>query len=258
MSTEVVSLAVVKELIATQERAFRQTVEMFATNMKEDINSIRKTVDDLKCSLNFSQRDIDDIKFKLYKAEEKVFNAEEAIFSTKRGIDELYDQQEYLENHSRRNNIKVLGIQESEGGETWEESEKLVKDAIKEHLKIEDDLLIERAHRVGKPRPPYRHVGGSKVASKPRPIVARFQIWKEKEKVIRAARKSKPDRVQFFEDFAKATLERRRQKVPELIKARKQGKKAFLVMDRVVYAKSRPPMKVNLLMSIINTAGAFI
>ena len=62
-----------------------------------------------------------------------------------------------------------------------------------------------------------------------------------KEKVIRAARKSEPDRVQFFEDFAKATLERRRQIVPELIKARKQGKKAFLVMDRVVYAKLRPP-----------------
>ena len=64
---------------------------------------------------------------------------------------------------TRRNNTEVLGIQESEGGETWEESENLVKDAIKEHLKIEDDLLIERAHRVGKPCPPYRHVGGSKV-----------------------------------------------------------------------------------------------
>ena len=65
------------------------------------------------------------------------------------GIDELYDQQEYLENHSRRNNIKVLGIQESEGGETGEESKKLVKDAIKEHLQIADDLSIKRAHRVG-------------------------------------------------------------------------------------------------------------
>ena len=55
----------VKELISTQvHRAFRQTVEMFATNMKEDINSIRKTVEDLKCSLNFSQKDVDDIKFK--------------------------------------------------------------------------------------------------------------------------------------------------------------------------------------------------
>ena len=83
MSTEVVSFVVVKELISTQERAFRQTVEMFATNMKKDINSIRKTVDDLKCSLTFSQRDIDDIKFKLYKPEEKVFNAGEAIFNTK-------------------------------------------------------------------------------------------------------------------------------------------------------------------------------
>ena len=146
-----------------------------------------------------------------------------------------------MENHLRKNNIKVLGIQESEGSETWEESEKLVKDAIKERLKIEDDLLIGRAHRVGKPRPPYRHVGGSKVASKPRPIVARFQIWKEKEKLIKAARKTRPERVQFFEDFAKATLERRRQKLPELIKARKEGKKAFVAMNRVVYAKSKPP-----------------
>ena len=53
MSTEVVSLAVVKELISTQERAFRQTVEMFAANMKEDINSIRKTVDDLNVASAF-------------------------------------------------------------------------------------------------------------------------------------------------------------------------------------------------------------
>ena len=145
-----------------------------------------------------------------------------------------------MENHSRRNNIKVLGIQESEGRETWEESKKLVKDAIKEHLKIEDDLLIERAHCIGKPRPPYGHVGRSKVA--------RFQIWKEKEKVIRAARKSEPDCVQFFEGFAKATLERTR-----------QGTKAFLVMDRVVYAKSRPPDKGEPAdeYNYLSTAGAF-
>ena len=71
MSTEVLSLAVVKELISTQERTFRQTVEMFATNMKEDINSIRKTVDDLKCSLNFSQRDIDDINLSCTKLKRK-------------------------------------------------------------------------------------------------------------------------------------------------------------------------------------------
>ena len=121
-------------------------------------------------------------------------------------------------------------------------------------MKIEDDLLIERAHRVGKPRPPYRHVGGSKVASKPWSIVARFQIWKEKEKVIRAARKSKPDRVQFFEDFAKTTLERRRQKVPELIKARKQGKKHFSLWTGLFMQNRGLPMKVNLLMSIISLA----
>ena len=118
-----------------QERAFRQTVEMFATNMKEDIKSIRKTVDDLKCSLNFSQRDIDDIKFKLYKAEEKVFNAGEAIFNTKTNKNIWRIIQEEI-------TLRFLVFKnQRESGETWEESEKLVKDAIKEHLKIEDDLL---------------------------------------------------------------------------------------------------------------------
>ena len=52
---------------------------------------------------------------------------------------------EYLENQSRRNNIRVKGIPESEK-ETWEEVESKVKDAIKIKLDLEVD--IERGHRV--------------------------------------------------------------------------------------------------------------
>ena len=58
----------------------------------------------------------------------------------------------------QENNIKVLGIQEPEGDETWEESEKLVKDAINGHLKIEDDPLtshIALANHVPPPPPPF-------------------------------------------------------------------------------------------------------
>ena len=69
-----------------------------------------------------------------------------------------------------------------------EESEKLVKDAIKEDMKIEDDLLIKRAHHIGKPCPPYHHVGRSKVVSKPRPTVAQFQIWSVKLIVFNSLR----------------------------------------------------------------------
>ena len=94
--SEVITLPVVKELLATQERSFRQMIELMTNTIKEDINNIRKTVDDLKASLNFSQKDIDDIKYKLYITEEKVWDAEDAIYGNQSAIDKLFDQNEQL------------------------------------------------------------------------------------------------------------------------------------------------------------------
>ena len=205
--SEAVTLSVVKELLAMQERSFRQMIELMTNTIKEDINNIRKTADDLKASLNFSQKDKDDIKYKLHITEEKMWDAENAIYENESVIDKLFDQNEQLENHSRHNNVKVIGIPEKDPNESWEESENLVKNAIKEHLNIEEDVMIERAHHVGRSHPLDRH-DGSKV--KPRPIVARFQFWKQKDHVIRAARKSKPKNIKFYEDFAKATLDRKK------------------------------------------------
>ena len=123
-----------------------------------------------------------------------------------------------------------MGIPEkdaSDGRETWEESEALAIEAIKARLDIQGDLSIERAHREGKPSPPFRHIDGEKVPSKNRPIVIRFLSWKEKELVVRAARRIKPDGLKFFENFSKKTLERRREKIPELIKKERKGKMYF-------------------------------
>ena len=74
----------------------------------------------VKVSLNFSQKDIDDIKYKLYITEEKVWDAEDAIYGNQCAIDKLVDQNEQPENHSRRNNVKVIGIPEKDPNESWE------------------------------------------------------------------------------------------------------------------------------------------
>ena len=66
MSSEVVSLAVVRELLVTQERAFRQSIELFTTIIKEEVSLLRKKVEDLKASLNFLQKDLDDLKAKFF------------------------------------------------------------------------------------------------------------------------------------------------------------------------------------------------
>ena len=65
-------------------------------------------------------------------------------------IESLAEKQEYLENYNRRNNVKILGVKE-EKDETWEQSENLVVTKIRELLHIDEDLKVERAHRVGRP-----------------------------------------------------------------------------------------------------------
>ena len=53
-----------------------------------------------------------------------------------------------LENQSRRNNLVLHGIEETET-ETWEECEQKVGDELQEKLGIHtDDILVERAHRL--------------------------------------------------------------------------------------------------------------
>ena len=103
----------------------------------------------------------------------------------------------------------------------------------------------ETTHRVGKPRPIGNHddAGDNDDADRPkltRPIVAKFTFWKQKEKVLRAARQKKPKCIKLSPDFAKRTLDRRVEKIPELTEKRKKGKIAYLVMDKIV-VKDRPP-----------------
>ena len=43
------------------------------------------------------------------------------------------------------------------------------------------------------------------VKVQPRPIIAKFLSWKDKEKIVKAARKIKPKQVQFLEDESKNT-----------------------------------------------------
>ena len=55
--------------------------------------------------------------------------------------------------------------------------------------------------------------------------------------VVKTARQMKPEGLKFYEDFSQRLLQRSKELIPELIRKGKQGKKAFLVMDRIVEYK---------------------
>ena len=83
----------------------------------------------------------------------------------------MESKHEYLENMSRGNNIKILGLLEVKLKEkSWDDTEELVKGVIKEKLKFDTEVKIERAHRVGKPRAPFEIMeDGSRKKIPPRP-----------------------------------------------------------------------------------------
>ena len=74
----------------------------------------------------------------------------------------------------------------------------------------------------------------------PPPIFVKFLKWKDKEKVLQIARSKKLENVEFLADYAKRTLERRREKFLQLIEARKKGKIAYFVMDKLMI-RDKPP-----------------
>ena len=221
--------------------------------VKSDVCEIRKEVQDLRESVNFVAGKYDDAKSKVEAVELKIKAAfvqmEELSTDMNDNFDAMEDKQEYLENQSS-NNIKIFGISDDDDEKTWEDTELVVKKVIQNKLGIQDDFIIERAHRIGKKvktRPPHgRHLESTshkKEAPPPRPIVAKIQSWKVKENILKIARKRKPKDVQFRNDVSKGTLEKRAEKIPKMLEERRKGRTAFLMMDRLVVIDKPNPSK---------------
>ena len=53
MADEYVTMAMVRELLMTQERLFKQSIDILRQNHGEEMNGLRRTIEDLKQSLSF-------------------------------------------------------------------------------------------------------------------------------------------------------------------------------------------------------------
>ena len=244
--TEFVTLDILKEMLKIQNRSYRTTVQMLVDDVKSEVRLLRKDADDLKLSLQFTQGQVDGhkkisetTKVKMDEIEDRVKLLETNMndyYSLEGRCEDLEEKQDYLENMSRKNNIKILVLTEdTECEKTWEDTETLVKKTVTEQLHVEEEILIKRAHRVGKPRPLYaKNSDDTNRKVPPRPVVVRFTLWKQKEAILATARKIKPKEIKFCQDLSSKTLQRRAEKIPQLIRERKKGNIAYLVLDRLV------------------------
>lgn len=247
--TESVTLTMCTELIDTQAKAYKDLVLMLVDNVKSDMKDFRKEIEALKFAAQFSSSKLDDISNKMQDLELKQDSQMKYMDDCNHTLGGLTEKLNYQENYGQRKNLKILGIPDSQDStESWEVSENLVKEKVKELLKIDEDLNIERAHRVGKYQKAYTKSDGTRVPEKVRPIVVRFSSWKQKDAIVKAARSLKPTRLMFLDDLSDLTLAKRKAQIPQMLEARKEGKKAYFSVDKLIikrrstgFGQSHPP-----------------
>lgn len=213
-----ITFAMVRELLITQERLLKAHYQELFNLTNSKVDGLTKQIDELKISLEFTQKEVVDLKTNCTDAAELTrdtvdSNLKERIKSIEIELNSLKEKTVYMENQSRRNNIRIDGIPES-SGETWEDTEKIVKKTLTDQLDLSDEVKIERAHRVGRVKSP--GLGRS--------IVCKLYDWKLKENIIQSARKIKPPGLFINEDFAIETMLRRKELTPDLKRAREQGR----------------------------------
>lgn len=220
-----------KDLIEQQERSYRAFMQMILDSTNKRVDELMKEVQELRSSLQFSQNEVDELKqanntsiiaFRTVSDEFALFKETQANLS---------DKSDYLDNQSRRNNILIDGIPDVIT-ETWHESECKVKKILAEHLKMDPKLIeMERAHRTGK----YLANG------RPRSVVVKLLRFKDKTEILRQAKQLKGTNLFINEDYSEKVRQKRKELLPELRAARKQGNIAYLKYDQlIVHPASHP------------------
>lgn len=248
-----VTLEVLKGMMEAQGKAYQAMIQVVMEDVKSDIKELRKDMEELKVSVGFLSKEYDSAKVET-KATGNHFQSDIARLgkridqmeeSTWANFEEVADHNEYLENQSRRDNIKILGVPESDTEKTWDDTEGKVKELIKSKLSIDEEVEIVRAHRVGRQNQTGRSkLDGSFEPPQPRAIVAKLKSWKLKEKIVKKAREVRPKSIRFVYDLSQRTLEKRKSQIPEMLNARSKGKIAYFVMDKLIIRNkvARPNM----------------
>jgi len=157
--------------------------------------------------------------------------ASSKISSLEKQRDELKNDLTYLQSQSMRSNLVFTNIPE-DPTENPDTTENKLRDFMVDKMKIAQDLVnqmsFERVHRMG-----------SKVDGKTRSIVAKFTLYKEKEFVRKQWKTLNGTPYFVNEQFPKDIVDKRRQLVPKMKEARRDGKTSWISYD-TLYINGKP------------------
>ena len=174
-----------------------------------------KKLDDIKRSTSavesklteFASR-LDTVEGRLDSLEYFSKGLEDVPLATKTELENLREKLDDIENRERRLNLKFIGFSEKCEGR---DARAFLGEAIQKIWNIDfpQGLEIDRAHRLGA----VRHPVEGQPRPKPRPIIAKFLRYQDKERIVEAARKAKGTwdgkNIMVFPDYSKIVNDKR-------------------------------------------------
>ena len=230
-----VSREEVNSLLQLQRESYNDLINHLTSNFNLQLNAIKTDLDHTKAELMRKQTQIDFLQ-------SKVEDFESTLEAYKFDPVPVFDRLDSLEDQSRRNNLRIDGVPET-SRETWENTVLEIK-KLSRTVGFEQEVKLDRAHRIGNFR----------TGDRPRTIIARFHNYSDRDFFLRNSFKLRGTRVYINEDLCQASLNKKKEKIPLLHKARSEGKTAYFSHTRLVI-KEKPIS--NPTPASISSANAF-
>ena len=195
-----------------------EELENYVKSMDAKVNNLQAKVECFESSQKEMKTKVEDIEKGMNFANTERESFEERLKGMQKQLAQLKDEKLYMELYQRRENLRFFGIKEA--GTAEEDTREVLVDFLKMELGIEDadEVEFQRVHRIGKRDSP---------DGKPRQIIARFLRYPDREKIMSNARKLKGKGFGISADLPKEIIERRKKKMDQFKKAKKDGKPAY-------------------------------
>lgn len=187
-------------------------------NLESSVNGIKGEVAALSAKTDDFEKAVGTMDKSLTFLNSEIEHLKSRVKENEAAMKSLNSRILYQDVYSRRENLRFFNIPEST--DTREENAKeLIYRFMERELEVENarDIEFQRVHRIGAKKP-----------ESPRPIIARFLRFPDREKVFKRALELKDQiDVKLYADYPREIQERRRKLWPRLKRAREEGKRAF-------------------------------
>lgn len=197
------------------------TVEQMFQAILDGQKEIKAEIADLKTRLEGTEETIESFGVRLNALEANVNGTHGKLTTTVETVQVQTQNAKFidLENYTRRSNLIVFGIAESQG-ETESDLRRMVIDELFGNKLGVNCCSVARIHRLGRNKDN-------------RPIILYFQDYREKQAIWKNVSKLKGSKISIENDYC-AETHRKRKLLWQSAKAEKDaGKEVFLLEDRL-------------------------